>query len=186
MTDNKKVSYIINIVLHAVILFAFLTIFFFKYVSKKEEESIKAGLDEFIDNETVPILEKLSEMSDKFNVPLFEEWDIIKDVGDRLMKTPDNQKIKDNNSRLKQISITVIIISILVLIGVVIYYTIVINKVDYSELKDIVLTTVVATVLMGILEYLFFVHIGSKYIHVNTSTMINAIIDRIKYHINRI
>ena len=64
-TNSTNTDYILNISVHVLILFTFLTIFFFVYVSKLSSDSINNALRDIIRTQTNTMLDKLDDLDTK-------------------------------------------------------------------------------------------------------------------------
>ena len=71
----------------------------------------------------------------------------------------------------------------MIIIGVITYFT-VYKKYDIG-LKEIISENLVITVLVGIVEAVFFLHIALKFVPVTTTDLMTDLIDRTEYKINK-
>ena len=142
----------VDIGLHIFILFTFLTIFFFAYVSKLEKQSVDDTTNNLINDQTVTFLNELNSWDIKLNTGI--KWDNV----DKLAINMQNQYhtsvpyIEDNNKNLLKNSIIIIIIIFILLVLTIIfikYFT----KYDL-QLKNIIITNIIVFSITGIIEYI--------------------------------
>ena len=174
MTIDK----LLKIGFHVWILFLFLTILFFKYISRQEKTSITNELDSAIDKYVPEILNSINTTIPKNVV----NWKKVKEIAKTLKKKGVDPDIKTHNKILIRDAILVIIILFMILIGSSLYFKFY-KKYDI-DFKYIIISTIIIALLSGIIEVLFFLNIALKYIPVTSSDMISYVIDRIKYHVN--
>jgi len=186
--NDYKINFSLDIALHVLILFTFLTIFFFAYISKLEKENLNSITNDVVVNKTNSILQsiddwqtKLNTWNDKFNIDI--DWKVLDEIGDTLVKNSKNEspEIKKNNDNLFKYSIISIIVAFILFIGITIflkYYM----KYDI-HIKHILIMNLVIFSITGGIEYLFFANVASKYVPVTPDFTTNTMLDRIKYNI---
>lgn len=182
MINNNTANEIINILLHIFILFSFLTLFFFNYMSLQEKKRINEEINKLIDSETETGLKYIDDWDKQSGGHI--NWDNIYKIADDMeqkykLESPEIKKI-DNN--LMKGSIILIIIIFIIFIITSLYF--IYNKYNIDFEKIFIENFIIFTI-AGIIEITFFKHIASKYIPVDASFVSNSIIDRIKYHINK-
>jgi hypothetical protein len=182
---NSSASYQINITLHIFILFTFLTIFFFTFLSKVETENINNVTKDLIKSQTSTILSNINS-----NIPNLTPPSIIKDKID-LNKLADNlensskkdiPELNNNNNKLLYISIGIIIFIFFIFIGLIIYYK-VYKKQDIG-FKHILLENIIIFSFAGLIEYLFFMYVAVKYIPITPDVLTGSILDNIEDKFN--
>lgn len=181
--NNYITNFSLDIVLHVLILFTFLTIFFFAYVSKLEKQSLDNTVSDVINNKTNTFLTKFDQLSTKYDVKV--NWNIIDNIADNLIKNSQGEvpEIKQNNDRLFKDSIIAIIAGFTLFIMSVIflkYYM----KYDV-HIGHILLLNIVIFSITGAIEYLFFMKVASKYIPVTPDVISNTILERLKYNLGK-
>lgn len=176
-------NFSLDIVLHVLILFTFLTIFFFAYVSKLEKQSLDSTVSNVINNNTNTFLGKFDEFSKKYDVKV--NWNIINNIADNLVKNSQGEspEIKKNNDKLFKGSIIAIIIGFILFIISVIFLKYYMN---YDvHIGHILLLNIVIFSITGVIEYLFFMNVASKYVPVTPDVISNTILERLKYNLNK-
>ena len=171
----------INLGLHVWILFTFLTIFFFTFISRKEKEAVTRELNIAIKSSVPIVLDNIDNINKKIGGHI--NWQKVSDVGKKIeqkYKGPD-PAIKKHNKKLIEIAILVCIILFILLIGAILYF-VVYKKYDIG-LKTILIDNFIVAIFIGIIEALFFLNIALKYSPVTTSDIVNQIITRTEYHI---
>jgi len=181
--NNKyyNINFSLDIVLHVLILFTFLTVFFFAYVSKLEKQSLDNTVTDTINNNTTNFLNSFDEISNKYNVKV--DWNTVNNIADNLIKNSQGEvpEIKQNNDRLFKGSMIGIIIGFILFIGSVIFLKYFLN---YDiHIWHIILMNVIIFSITGLIEYLFFMNVASKYIPVTPDVISNTMLERVKKNI---
>jgi hypothetical protein len=181
LTSNEKIAHnIVNIGLHVVVLFLFLTLFFFIYISRKEKDGISNELSSVIQDSSTGILDTLVSS----DVAGYIDWNILYSVAGQLkQKNIQNDPSTDeNNKKLINKSIILNIILFVLLIILILYFTLYKN---YDiHLCDIIIENFLIFIFVGVVEYIFFTRVALKYSSVTSSDMAINIIDRMKYQIS--
>ena len=178
LSSQNNTSLLINILIHIFILFIFLSVFFFYYISKKEEESLSTQVD-FICKKIPDILKTLDER-DKNKVI---KWKTIKYKAEQELKYDDldlDEYIKYNNNNLKYISISISISILILIILIYVYSNILGHNINISY---IITENIVIFLFIGIIEFLFFKNVASKYIPIFPVDVSTTLLERIKYNI---
>ena len=182
-TNATNADYILNISVHVLILFTFLTIFFFVYVSKLSSDSINNALTDTIRTQMDTMLNKVDELDNKikqYDIPWEDIDKMAIDISDKAQD--DLPEIVANNKKLKWHSFYMIAFLFVVLLGIICYYKFY-KKVDIN-LKYILVENLIFFIFIGIIEALFFIKIASKYIPVTPDFVSTTLLDRLKYNIN--
>jgi hypothetical protein len=175
MTNAKRN---VNIYFHVVILFIFLTSFFFTYLARVQSKAISSSITGKIPQQVNSLLTNLDFIDKKLFTSTYPniKWDAVKELGLNIAK-PDQsviQHIQSNNKDLLYTSIGIIIALILGLIGMIIYHKI---KNHDLNVGAIVLENIVIFMFIGIVEYLFFAHVASKYIPTTPYNVSETLLD---------
>lgn len=170
----------VNIAVHIWILFVFLTIFFFTFVSKTEKHAVRSELTNIIKEKIPIVLRKLDKSTG--NIILWNEIDSTAENIKTRYKEGYPYIYKHNNKLLKT-AIIICVIGLFIIIGVITYFT-VYKKYDIG-LKEIILENIASTILIGIVEAVFFLYIALKFVPVTKTDLITDLIDRTKYQINK-
>lgn len=184
---SKSINLIINIILHVLILFSFLTILYFAVIAPLEQKSfedeiknqIKSSLtkqlNDFKDNS-----EYTKQMCDIINTKITDEKGNEVLVTDQIINNLSNKSpvITEHN---KWITGTAIAIISILMIGVIIY----VNTLSSTCCKQmnigyIIKENIITFIFVGIVEYLFFTQIAFKYVPAPPSTLVNSLINNFK------
>lgn len=180
---NSSASYNINITLHVLILFTFLTTFFFTFLSKVEEKNVNNVMSSLVEDQTTHTLNLIKSNKDKIpGITLSNDnLTIVANNMEKSSKTPI-KSISENNKKLKKISIIMISCIFIFLIGLIIYYK-VYKQYDIG-FSHILLENLIIFSFAGIIEYLFFTNVAVKYIPVTPDVATSSILDGIKDKFN--
>lgn len=185
--NESKINHSINIILHVLILFTFLSIFFFTYISKVEKKTIKQELDHLIHNQTDKILTNIDNMFfGVSDLPLVKiDWNVADNIADVMIKDSEKRtdKIEKHNDNLLRISIGIISGLFILLIGTILFFKY--YKGYNINLKEILLENLIIFTFIGIIEFGFFMFIALKYVPVTPDVAVVSMIDRLKYLINK-
>lgn len=180
MVTTQQANYSLNISLHVLILFSFLTIFFFAFISHLEQKTVNDQLTNAINNQVDNILNNIDKyVPDGTNI----EWKVINDIAvkiqnDAIGEAPD---VKQNHRTLMIIGICAIIGLFVIFSSLYVYFG-VYKGMDINW-KRIVAENLIVFGFVGIIEYLFFTKIATKYIPVTPDLLTKTILDRVKYHL---
>lgn len=172
---------LLNILTHVYILLVFLSLIFFLYISQVSEKSINNEVQSRIEKE-VPIFLSEIDKYDKF-VGIVN-WNGINKLGEDLEKNSQGNNPEDvnKNKLIESIVFGVCVGGGVLLLCFYLYY-IFVKKDDISS-KKILFENFVVFIFVGLIEYIFFTKIVSKYIPVGPdiiiSSVINSIQDRIQ------
>lgn len=178
----SKIDTIIDIGFHITILLTFLTIFFFTYVSSLEKQKIQNTLKSTIDNKINYTLDSVYKLQ-KNNISQIQWSNLYNFANNLIIDSKSNTpSIVNNNNKLFYHSLNTIFILFSLLIIFIIYIEFFTpNKINF---KHILFGTFIVLIFTGIVEYLFFVNIASKYVPVTPNIAIDAILNRLKYNID--
>ena len=170
--DNQL---LLNIMVHVCILFIFLYFFFFLVISKKGENVLNENINSLCDNNVNDILKEIDEKyGDKI------KWNELRqkcvDVRDHPVEQINNH-IEETNNYYKHIGIYIAIS--LILITIIFYFY---NK-DDIDIGEILKENALTFLLIGLIEYIFFMYTASKYVPAYPTTIGTIILDRSKKNI---
>ena len=189
MNDNKLAHHIINIGVHVLILFIFLTIFFFSYISRQEKKKVTKEINSSIKKSIPSLLDNIDHISNEIGYDV--DWyavkkkaiDVKRKVKTKDGKVSENPVIKKHDSKLLKTSIGICIGLFVLIIGSIIYFTF--YKRQDIGLKDILIDNLIIALAVGTMEAMFFNKIAMNYSPIVKSDMSNEIVDRLKYNINK-
>ena len=182
MISTKQAHSGINIGFHILILFTFLTIFFFTFIAHKERDTITYELKRAINKNMSIIMDNIDKMNQKINNKI--DWNLVYELVNKIEKKyrDKSDPTIDHNRQLLKLSIIICIIIMITLIGSILYFT-VYKKIDIG-LGKILFENFFIFIIVGIIEVFFVLNVSLKYSPVKPSDMINQIIDRTEYHVN--
>jgi hypothetical protein len=167
-------SFIVNIAFHVFILFTFLTLFFFSYVTKLTESHIDAELKDLVQEETTKLLQQTTGKD--------VNWKMVNLLCAVLeVKYRNNLQTIDIHNKELYDNVLCILMIIGVCIGVFILYALI--RGFQLRLKFIFLENMVTFIFVGLIEIYFFTTIASKYIPVMPDDAIHAVISRLKWRL---
>lgn len=173
-SELKKSTYIgLNITVHIIILFSFLSLFFFLYVSKIEEQAFKDEIGDVIEKNVQSALEKRRNIA----LPLvrdavpFLQYAKIQHTG------PEQASLKQNFFVKFSAGFTVLLL-VGICLSIILTLTFDCNK--KVPVSEILLENTATFILVGILEFLFFTRIAMKFVPAPPTLMLKTIINRFK------
>jgi len=187
MVSKSQANYIINIGLHIFILFTFLTIFFFLYISKLSKKLINKTFKKGIDQQLDGVLTNLDEWDEKLSYrspnSVSVNWQSIDQMAKKITANSQGEltEITENNNRLKMIGGGIIIGLLVLIVGLYYYFT----RVKYIKIDigRILMENVIIFSFIGMIEVYFFTKIISKFIPVTPDFAIVTILERVKFNI---
>jgi hypothetical protein len=176
-----RANYSLNISLHVLILFSFLTILFFAYISHIEQKTVDDTLVGAIDDQMGQLLSHLDkDLPPGMNV----DWKVLNRVAEKIQKetTDTFPEVKKNHHNLLIVGVCMIVGVFAVFSGFYAYYGV------YKDVpihwKRILVENLIVFGCVGIIEFLFFTKVAIKYIPVTPDILSKTILDRIKYRLN--
>jgi len=187
---------IINILMHMLILFTILNIFFNKFVKKLTTELINKELTHSIDDMFNANQDQIKQNQDQIKQNQDKNQDKMKQLREqlknnnilldsnyyeyysKLFQNEDIQRNYINESVIENINmfnITLVIIFILFLIFSFYYHLI--NQDNFAK---IILENVLTFICIGVIEYLFFTHVAIQFIPVEPSYIAKSFINNMK------
>ena len=179
MVTLKQANYSLNISLHVLILFSFLTIFFFAFISHLEQKSVDDALTSAINSQVGQLLDNL----DKYAPSDAKiDWKTINDIAEKIQKDAAGAlpEVKQNHHRLLIVGISMIAGLFALFSGMYVYFGV--YKGMNIGWKRILLENLIVFGFVGVIEFLFFTKIAIKYVPVTPDLLSKTILDRVKYH----
>lgn len=187
MLSSQFVHTIVNLCLHMFILFLFLSFFFFFYISVKERETVKESINSIIEEQTYSTLLYIDKLDKRLSIDKNGNinWKEINKTAIDIQKQYQNKipYIVEHNKRLIKKCIIIIISIFFFLLFTTLFFTFY-KKYDI-DLRSIFTENIIIFLFVGIIEFLFFTFIISKYIGIDPDFVTTSLIDRIKYHVNQ-
>jgi hypothetical protein len=170
-SDLKKSTYVgLNITVHIIILFSFLSLFFFLYVSKIEEQAFKDQIGDVIETNVQSILEKRRE----YALPLVKNAMPFLQYAQKQHSQPE--QVSEKQNMLVKFSAGFVVL-MLIGISLSIILTLTFDCGKHVPVTEILLENTATFVLVGIIEFLFFTKIAMKYIPAPPTLMMKTIIN---------
>lgn len=179
---HHNLNFSLDVALHVLILFTFLTIFFFTYVSKLEKQTLDNTIINSVSDNTNTLLNDIKQISQKYNIKI--NWNNINDIAAKLVKNSKGEvpEIKENNDRLYKGSMIAIIVGYLLFLAIVIFLK---YYMGYDiHIRHILLMNIIIFSITGLIEYFFFMNVASKYVPVMPNEISDTMLERIKYNFN--
>ena len=187
MVSPQFVHKVVNLGLHMLILFSFLTIFFFLYISVEETKKVKNSINTIIQDNTYKSLVYIDKLDKKSSIDKTGNinWEKIKKGAIDIQEQSKNKipYIEKNNKKLIKRSLIIITCFFILLLCITLYFTLY-KKYDI-DLRSIVIENIIIFLCVAIIEVLFFTFIITKYIPFGPDFVANSLINRIKYNVNK-
>jgi len=148
------------------------------YISKVESEALTSEVKN-LSEENVPALLDLIEKNSEQKI----DWVSVKESSDLISERSQDKlkSVQDNNNRVKVYALLIIGVLAFTVASLFIYA----KKTDTPiNWKYIIFENIVIFVLVGIIEFLFFKNLASKYKPVSPDTLNQTVIDRLRTYIN--
>ena len=179
MDNSTKYStyFALDIMIHTLILFTFLSIFFFMYVSKIEKNAFESEIGDLIEKTITNMLDK-----NKTNakIVLSDGKGILTNL-QNLYTMPSNYS-RERNTLVKFSAIFIIVLLICCILSIIITL-----KVDCGQnvhMGHIIIENILVFICIGIIEFWFFSNVAIKYIPTSPSLMIDTMITALKKELN--
>lgn len=161
-------NFILNMILHSLILFTFLTVFFNFFIVELSEKAFKDEITHLMEGGLNKIeLDGVAEKTLLSALPL--------DKIEKKLQEKDKTVSALNKGLMNTLWTANIILWIVLIIGIFITH-----KVYGLHLSEIITENVLTFVLVGIAEYLFFTQIAFKFIPVEPSFISKQFIEKVK------
>tara|TARA_A100001011_G_scaffold394642_2_gene487567 strand:- start:1314 stop:1895 length:582 start_codon:yes stop_codon:yes gene_type:complete len=184
ITHTEGPNFQLNITLHTIILFVFLTTLFFIYISQQEEKSLNNELGSILRKQTKKTLDEISKQLKKTDTKLNK--DKLEIIASELKKNSTrNQKfIKENHNELLRLSIGIIIILVVIFIILILYYKY-IKKIELN-LANIFIENMIIFGFASLIEFAFFFFVASNYIPVTPDQIATKAFNSISTNITNV
>ena len=173
-----RIELIINILIHVFILLGILSLIFWLIISKLEKQSINDELNNNINNYFNNLKSNLTETEKEEASKFLNENNQFLITLNNIYSKPD-QLNENSNNWLKKSNFLYIFILLFVLISILLTIKYVCNINDFPIL-GIIKENIVLFIGIGLIEVLFFINIGSKYIPTKPSAIIKNTITNFK------
>lgn len=175
LSTPYNVTFGLNIFLHSLILFTFLTIFFIVFVTKLMKEAFDRELTSLIEKNLGKAIDNLDDKT-KRNLSMYMKL-LPVDRFINMYKEPSEYVIAHNNwVKMLAIGLAVIGVIMLVLVVWLLNYSCNQRVPVWHILKE----NVIVFAFVGVVEYLFFTNIAIKFIPAPPSLLVKTLIDKFK------
>lgn len=172
---SETCTFTTNILIHATMLFVFLTIFFIFYISKISKEAIEKEVTENIKH-SIDKLKKTTVGSKILNIK-----EIIPDNMSNKLINKYNIASPDITINNKMVSSHAIIISISLIILIVVIWGLLRASCNQClPIGRLLKENIVLFSFIGIVEFIFFKYVALQYIPIEPSYIVNVAIERLK------
>lgn len=162
---SNYINLFFSIYLHVTLLFIFLTIFFWTVISKTESDSINKEINN-------NIKDGLKNFHISNNIFTDKSLDYMK----KYYQGQDDT-VTRNNNQLLEFNIAFIVILIIGLIGCIFVRYVICSK--NFDIWEVILENILILILVGAIEFYFFMNIASKYVPVLPSYLPNVVKNKI-------
>lgn len=170
LTSSTTMS--LNIILHMLILFTFLSILFFSFISKIEEGIFKSSIENLLGS----AINNAVQNNKADLVPIIEEIKPVLQYVEVQYASPERATLKQN-IMIKFLAAFTVLLLLCLFITIVLTSTI---ECGHSvPLGSLILENVVIFLFVGLFEYIFFVNIAMKYIPAPPSLLMKTVIESI-------
>lgn len=167
----------LDVMIHILILFTFLSLFFFMYVSKIETAAFQEEIGSNLEKSITGILDK----NRKDVLPTINKVRPVLSQLQNMYSAPLSYS-SEKNRLLRFTSVFVILLLLCAILSIVITL-----KVDCGKntgIWHIIIENAVVFIFIGIVEYWFFTNVAMKYIPTSPSLMVDTMIDTVKQELN--
>jgi len=168
---NSSTEFNINIIIHIVILFTFLTVFYFLFASNLAREHFNDEIEKLIKS-------NINNFTDKLTL---EQRNILKIVLNYDYKLKNRYSMPDayveeHNRWIKNSAIELIVYSIILLVVVlsIIYYK------TPGVIINMLVENIIIFIFIGIVEYFFFMNVALKYVPASPSLLVRTLLTKFK------
>lgn len=175
------ITFVVNILTHCLILLVILSIFFWKFVSKKESkvltDELNIEIDDIFKDSKKDLNENQKIIYNNIVSQHSQELDIIQNYyqkGSKLVKTENKDLLKFNY----------VFIGIFILIIATIIFTAYFTCKYKINFLSILKENIGTFIFLGVIEFFFFKYIASEYIPVKPSFMSKNLFGYLKKNLN--
>jgi hypothetical protein len=162
--SEKQANYIIDVNIHVIILFTFLSLFFFKYIAVITEAEIDRTTSNLIKKNISTsfdtILNKLK--TGRIDINNANFWTNVRSIGTKISDDATGKDPKVTQINKKLVVRALFIVTILVIILVIMILYCYINQIPIHFLT-IIVNNLVLFIFIAVMEYTFFTYIAKNY-----------------------
>lgn len=185
ITHDEGANFVVNITLHIIILFTFLTVLFFTFISQQEENSINNELSSILTTQTKNTLDQLSEQLQQTTGNTLNKNSLNKVANQLIIDSKKAEPFIAKNHKTLLITSICIICGLIGIFGIMVLYYKYIKKVEL-DLPGIFIENAIIFSFAGLIEYLFFVYIADTYVPVTPDVIANTTFNKISSNFTKI
>lgn len=171
----ESVNFFVNCLLHILILFTILSIFFIIVISKLESEAFKKEIKNLLGNQINNSINTLTDENKKKLKSFLENVDLEKLK--TLFDKPSDY-IVINNSWTNFLSYSIILFLSIILICIIVLLYVSCKFV--INIKEIIIENLIIFIFVGAIEVCFFLYIAQNFVPVSPSLMVDTLINDLK------
>lgn len=170
----------INVLIHVLILFAILSVFFFFYISKLEKQVFEKEIKKLMDENEEKLLNQIDSDTKGASKKTLQSLKPGLDVLQRMYDRP-SEKLQIYNRWLVKTDVLALVIVLITIIAIIasIYF----NCGTCIPLWDIIKENIVIFIFIGIVEYMFFTKVASQYVPAPPSLLASSFFESAKRHL---
>lgn len=177
----KSIDFLINILVHILIILTILTLFFWIFVSKKETRIVQNEFLKNIDSGFQGLKNKLDEEQKERVSQVVSDIEPGLKIFEKYFKRPDRGYLATNKC-LKENNIRFIIYLIIFILGISLVYAYYCG--GKIHIKNILKENLIIFAFIGVFEYIFFRQIADQFIPIKPSFLSNSIKDQVNKKFN--
>lgn len=169
--------FLINVVLHVLILFTLLSLIFTFYISNVEKQAFEEEFDNLIDSNVPNVLHQVNDATNGALKVGLKGASSPLGALEKLYSQP-SQTNKIYNDGLRKMNILIGIVILMTLVAIVLTLKLSCNQ--CVPLWDIIKENLVVFAFVGVAEFMFFTYIASKYVPSPPSLLASSFFDSLK------
>ena len=170
--------FLTNVALHALILFSFLTAFFFLFARTIESNAYNSAIERLIDQKTPLVVQQLTPLSQQQLKGFINNLDQTQ--VDALLMEPDDLTVT-NNEYVSTLAGMVLIFELAILLIAIIIFALMYK--EPVSILHLLGENLIVFSLVGVVEYLFFTNVITKWVPAKPSLITQTLIDQTKTNI---
>jgi len=181
-SSERYAQVAINSLLHMIILLTFLTVLYFLIIKPTTQKILNEKFSELIEQNGQSVLQNIDQ-SDTNNII---DWNVVEIVAQKYkdINQGEDPVIEQHNKRIYENTFLTIVLLVFILIIIILFFKFI--KGYDLNLGEILMENIIAFMMIGALEYYFFVHTASKYVPTMPSQVMVNVMDRLKYQTDKI
>lgn len=182
---DENLSITLNVGIHMIILFIFLTLLFFLYIKNVEIQSVEKQLKNFVAPGTISFLDEINKYTKQ--LPTTQQsavWNGILATSEAEIPkySQPSEYVTSNNNNVIKTTILINCIVCFVIFSLILLFKYILNK--GINMQYILSQNFVLFFLIGILEFVFFITIVHHYIPSSPDKIYMEVTNKIEEYIN--